>query len=308
MKGWIKLYRKTLENSIATDLEYLGLWSYLLLIANHKDNYAIINHKKILVKKGSKITSQLKLSENFDISLNKIHRMLKNLESWGYIEIKTTSQYTEYTIKNYGKYQGSRKQIENKQKTNRKQKETNKNDKNGKNDKKEEYPYSKIINHLNKLHEIYFNYYNPTDRSKPSKFSSKSKATRRKIRGRINEGKTIVDFKKVHKKMFSQWYMENWGRGPQREYLNPTTLYRASNFEKYLNKPYGKWRIKPDKKVTDKEKLILEINKYMDFDGLDKDFRNVEVKKKNDVWILKGENIRILKKKYGDIINIKEEK
>jgi len=47
MTGWIKLYRKILENPIATkDTDYFAVWIYLLLKATHKEIPALFKGKK----------------------------------------------------------------------------------------------------------------------------------------------------------------------------------------------------------------------------------------------------------------------
>jgi DNA-binding transcriptional regulator YhcF (GntR family) len=137
--GWIKLHRKILENPTSSNLELLGLWSYILLNINHKPSDFYLGFQKIHLESGQGIFSQKKLSEKFKVSLSKIHRMLKILESEKQIEKQGESKYTVITVINWELYQNIEKENENqtetKQKTNRKQIETNNNDKNIKNDK-----------------------------------------------------------------------------------------------------------------------------------------------------------------------------
>lgn len=62
-------------------------------------------------------------------------------------------------------------------------------------------------------------------------FKPKTKSTRQMIKARLNEGYTLEDFLKVHRKMFKKWR----GDPNMVDYLRPQTLYRPSNFESYLN-------------------------------------------------------------------------
>ena len=77
------------------------------------------------------------MADRFWISLNKTHRYLKILENEKFIETKWHSKYTVFKVLNRDLYQWDRKQIENKQKANRKQIETYKNDNNENNENKE---------------------------------------------------------------------------------------------------------------------------------------------------------------------------
>lgn len=80
-----------------------------------------------------------------------------------------------------------------------------------------------IISHLNQL--------------TGQDFRWKSKETQASIKARLNEGNNIEDFKHVHEIKTREW-LEN----PQmRQHLNPSTLYRPSNFEKYRNQ-YKMWK------------------------------------------------------------------
>ncbi|WEK53288.1 MAG: conserved phage C-terminal domain-containing protein [Candidatus Cohnella colombiensis] len=80
-------------------------------------------------------------------------------------------------------------------------------------------PYKEIIDYLNLK----------TDK----RFSDKSKPTRDLINGRIAEGRTLDDFKYVIDVKCVHWLND-----PKfNEYLRPTTLFRPTNFDRYLNQP-----------------------------------------------------------------------
>lgn len=64
-----------------------------------------------------------------------------------------------------------------------------------------------------------------------SNFQHKTEATRKAINGRWADGFSLEDFKKVHRKKFADWK----GKADMVQHLNPGTLYRPSNFERYLN-------------------------------------------------------------------------
>lgn len=82
---------------------------------------------------------------------------------------------------------------------------------------KENELYKEIITYLN---------------SKANKrFSPESKTTRRLINGRLSEGYTLEDFKRVIDVKVNEWSGDAWGD----KYLRPSTLFSATNFENYLN-------------------------------------------------------------------------
>lgn len=146
MAGWIKVYR---------DLENHWLWEdkpfsrgqafiNLLMMANHQDNKILFNGDLIEVKRGQRITSLRKLSEEWGWSTKKTKKFLELLEKDNMVTVKTDNKKTLVTIVNYGVYQDGgnteetqRKQEGNSEETERKfkrnskeiQKKTNKNDK-----------------------------------------------------------------------------------------------------------------------------------------------------------------------------------
>lgn len=64
-----------------------------------------------------------------------------------------------------------------------------------------------------------------------SQFRHTSKATAAQIKARMKEGYTVKDFKAV-----IEFKSDQWGRDAKMsEYLRPTTLFRPSHFEGYLN-------------------------------------------------------------------------
>lgn len=83
---------------------------------------------------------------------------------------------------------------------------------------------NKVINKLNELNN--------------SKYKSTSEETQKLIRGRLEEGYTEEDLLLVVEKMSYLWNREpKRNEKDMRPYLRPSTLFRKSNFENYLNMP-----------------------------------------------------------------------
>lgn len=134
MEGWVRIHRKIIDVPWFNKSEYVHLWLYLLLKANHKDQEVFIGNEKVLVKRGQLLTSRHKLSEVVHIQENKIYRILKCFENEHQIEQHKTRKYTVISILNYDTYQkseqGTEQQMNNKCTTDEQQMNTNNNDNN----------------------------------------------------------------------------------------------------------------------------------------------------------------------------------
>ena len=137
MEGWIKIHRKLIDAPWFSKSEYVHLWLYLLLKANHRDQEIFVGNEKVLLKRGQLLTSRHKLSEVVHVQENKIYRILKCFENEHQIEQHKTRKYTVISIVNYDAYQKSEQdneqQMNNKRTTDEQQMNTNKNDKNDNN-------------------------------------------------------------------------------------------------------------------------------------------------------------------------------
>lgn len=112
--------------------------------------------------------------------------------------------------------------------------------------KSQKIPYEKIIDYLNRKTN---SHYRPT-----------SKATRRLIKARYNEGFTDIDFKTVIDKKCAEWLQDS----NMVQYLRPETLF-GTKFEAYLNQPdtgpipRRNFESKPVRKATDWEQVQQRI-------------------------------------------------
>jgi hypothetical protein len=141
--GWVKLYRKRLNNPISQRPAYCHLWDGLLLLAQHKPTTFIWNNHKQALNAGQILTGRRKLSKQFGLPESTIDRILKYFENEHQIEQQKTNKFRIITIKKWQKYQGEKKagqangqQMNNKRTANEQQMDTYKNVKNDKNVKK----------------------------------------------------------------------------------------------------------------------------------------------------------------------------
>ncbi|BAQ11479.1 hypothetical protein OXB_3009 [Bacillus sp. OxB-1] len=71
------------------------------------------------------------------------------------------------------------------------------------------------------------------------RFKASSSATKKLINGRLSDGYTLEDFKSVIDSKANQWLND-----PQfNNYLRPSTLFNATNFENYLNENFQKRKL-----------------------------------------------------------------
>lgn len=145
-KGFIKLHRKIQQHWIYDEKRKFSkfeAWLDLLMMASHKDNKFVLGNELVEVKKGSFITSELKLMERWDWGKAKLRAFLEMLEKDGMIVKKSDRKKTIINICNYCIYHDyeteSRPQADYEQTDNGLITDTIKNVKNVKNDKKNKY-------------------------------------------------------------------------------------------------------------------------------------------------------------------------
>lgn len=139
MPGWIKVHRKIQEHWLWNDKPFdrRSAWLDMLLMANHDENRFLLGNELVEVKRGSFITSELKLMERWGWSKTKVRNFLKLLEKDKMILKISDKKKTTIIIENYNDYQDKRTieepQENHEETTEEPQENTNKNDKNDKN-------------------------------------------------------------------------------------------------------------------------------------------------------------------------------
>ncbi len=138
-KGWISIHRKIKEHWLWKDKPFSKgqVWIDMLMMANHEDNKFILGNELIDVKRGSFVTSEVKLSEQWGWTRKRTRSFLSVLELDQMLTKKSTTKYTTITIVNYDLYQdtGTTKEHEknNEGTTEEHQKNINNNEKNNDN-------------------------------------------------------------------------------------------------------------------------------------------------------------------------------
>ena len=107
MSGWIKIHRDIAKHWISQDMEKLGRWLDLLILASYEDNKVLVGDKLIEVKRGQMIASCDFLAKRWGCSKSTVSKFLELLESDNMVERYTERKITKLTICNYDSYQQS---------------------------------------------------------------------------------------------------------------------------------------------------------------------------------------------------------
>ena len=129
-KGWVSLYRKTLDNPIlrtSKKFSTFEAWIWLLLNVNHKERKVVMGTSIYKVKKGGMITSQKKLCKLFGWGNSRLRTFLLLLQKDEMIVVKTNKKLTQISLLNYDTYQDSKPQPTHKQTTTKSLPNTNNN-------------------------------------------------------------------------------------------------------------------------------------------------------------------------------------
>lgn len=120
--GWIKAYRKMLDNPVCCkDSDYFSVWMYLLLNATHKEHSVIFKGKRVILKPGQLVTGRQVIAKKFKISESKVQRILADLETEQQIEQQTASRNRLITIFHWEDYQEVNNKLNNEWTTNEQQ-------------------------------------------------------------------------------------------------------------------------------------------------------------------------------------------
>lgn len=107
-EGYIKLYRKSLENELFLEMPFdrWRAFEYLLLNAVHSPTDIILKGEIVHLERGQTIFGENTLAKNWQWSRGKVRRFLELLETLQMIQQKGTRFGTLITIENWGLYQG----------------------------------------------------------------------------------------------------------------------------------------------------------------------------------------------------------
>lgn len=107
MAGWIKLYRKVMDEEWLEEKFTRGqAWIDLLMLANFEKREFWVRGNQVVVERGQLGYSMVKLASRWGWGAERVKKFLNDLKKRGQIEYQTSSVTTLITILNYEEYQG----------------------------------------------------------------------------------------------------------------------------------------------------------------------------------------------------------
>ena len=240
-RGYIKLWRKIEDNPLSHDPDFMAIWVWILLLANHKFKEWKIGYQKIPIKRGQFITSRNKLSIITGVNESKLERTMTYLQSEQQIEQQKFNNYRLITVINYNIYQPSEQlneqQVNSKRTASEQQVNTTKECKNEKNEKNVilspagdgEFNSSIYIKEMlkNKRKDIYIigEYFKIRDNSFPS-----LKAIQQEIRRWLKIANELAEYKpeQIEKSFLfvSEKFPKEWNLSTVAKYINQPVIWQ----------------------------------------------------------------------------------
>ena len=257
MTGYIKLHRKLLGSAVFQNEKVFKVFMWCLLRASHKNHEQLIGHQVINLKPGQLIYGRTKASQFLKIKPSTVNDCMNTLKNLQIIDIKPNNKFSVVTVVNWGFYQTSNDETDNKPTTNRQQispkgeksrqqnqqqniscnpceqgssaKVQSTNRQQTDNKQAENRQQSDTNKNVLNNKDIYIAAVNYLNHKAGTNYKPTTKSTRRLIDARVAEGLTEADFKTVIDKKVAEWQGTDMAK-----YLRPETLFGAK-FESYLN-------------------------------------------------------------------------
>ena len=105
MDGYIKLYRKSIENGWLKNGDLWRFWCYCLLKATHQKTTVVVGWQQIELEPGQFIFGRRVASDDLEMSERKVRTCLHALKNMQNVTIKTTNKFSIISIVNWDTYQ-----------------------------------------------------------------------------------------------------------------------------------------------------------------------------------------------------------
>jgi hypothetical protein len=107
-RGYVKLWRKSLEGGWLQNPELWTFWTWCLLKASHKVIVVRVGFQEITLEPGQFIFGRLRASKELKMSERKIRSCIDLLRKADNLTIKTTNKFSIITIVNWPTYQADK--------------------------------------------------------------------------------------------------------------------------------------------------------------------------------------------------------
>lgn len=108
--GWVKLYRKLMDNPIWLEERFTKgqAWVDLIMLSNFESRIIVCDGEKTVIERGQVFTSIVKLSKRWKWDRKTVSKYLVFLEKERMIKKESDNKKTVITIINYSNFQGEK--------------------------------------------------------------------------------------------------------------------------------------------------------------------------------------------------------
>jgi uncharacterized phage protein (TIGR02220 family) len=235
-RGYLRIWRKVADSGLLQMPNTFTLMFFLTLQASHKQIKVGTKYGVILLERGQGICAVRKLADELKQTVQEIRTSMDRLKKMEILTLKSTRNYSIYTIVNYDKYQNSPDVPTHKttheqhtsntpptQEQELKNLRSNTNTLSGKPDD--------LVTGIQKIKlngkecDAVLSYLNEKVGSKFKLVESHTKL----IQARFNEGATVEEMKQVIDQKTSEWK----SNPEMNKYLRPATLFNAGKYSSY---------------------------------------------------------------------------
>jgi len=104
-RGYVKLWRKTIDSGLLQNAPALQVFTYCLLKASHKHSKMLVGTTPVTVEPGQVVTGRLAIAKECKLSEQNVRTALKLLENLEIVTIKSTNKFSVVSFVNWDTYQ-----------------------------------------------------------------------------------------------------------------------------------------------------------------------------------------------------------
>jgi hypothetical protein len=104
-RGYVKLWRKSLDTEMLKNHKLWAFWCYCLMKATHKKKKVTIGYQEVTLEPGQFIFGREKASHETGLAIKSVRTCVENLKKQKKLAIKSTNKYSIITIINWDTYQ-----------------------------------------------------------------------------------------------------------------------------------------------------------------------------------------------------------
>jgi uncharacterized phage protein (TIGR02220 family) len=105
MTGYVKVFRKVLDNPNSTNPLWLAVWSYILLRASHKEYWMNFDGEMKQLEAGQLVCSSRQIARFFNTSKDTVNRILNVMEKGEMLRREVYNRKTVFTVLKWVDYQ-----------------------------------------------------------------------------------------------------------------------------------------------------------------------------------------------------------